>query len=152
MAPVMPHTDSRARAQQALRLRGRRKTWAEISAELGYRSRDGARLAVGRLIRTAAPDPDAERAVSTEALRVLQEGLFPRFDEAVERRDDEKAMTLSRELRSLVAEEAKLNGLYAPQSVAVDVSVTSRIEVIDRLESELLALSDANVIEGEVLG
>lgn len=89
----------------------------------------------------------------TEALRVLQSGLFDRFDAAVKRRDDEKAMTLSRELRSLVAEEAKLNGLYAPQSVAVDVSVTSRIEVIDRLESELLALAEANsnVIEGEVI-
>jgi hypothetical protein len=101
-----------------------------------------------------APDPDAERATSTESLRALQEGLFARFDAAVKRRDDGTALSLSGELRKLVREEAQLNGLYAPQAIEVDVNINSRVEIIDRLESELLALAvnSDNIIEAEVIG
>lgn len=160
MAPQMPHRESRARAAQALQLRARRKTWAEISTTLGFRSRDGARLAVGRLVRSMAPDLALERAVATEALRVQEAGLYGRFEAAVDGGDDDMAVSLSKELRSLVAERAKLNGLAVPQRTELDVNVHhSATAIIDRMEGELLALAarqtqpaQLTVIEGEVIG
>lgn len=142
----MTHSGSRARAEQALRLRCRRKTWAEISEQLGYRSRDGARHAVGRLLTKMAANPDAERALSSEALRVLQSGLNDRFDAAVQREDDAAALSLSRELRCLVAEEAKLIGIYAPERLEVHVH-QSPSAIIAEAQDRLLAIIDAEVID-----
>jgi hypothetical protein len=67
MPPVMCHQD---RAEAALRLHAVGRTWAEVSAELGYRSRDGARLAVARLqARMPAESVDGARRSASEGLR-----------------------------------------------------------------------------------
>ena len=79
----MSHRDSRARAEEALRLHAVGRTWAEISAELGYASRDGARLAVARLhARTPAESIDTARRSAMESLRILRSVLFERFAQA----------------------------------------------------------------------
>ncbi|ODR00340.1 hypothetical protein BST27_29695 [Mycobacterium intermedium] len=147
----MPLKDSRARAEEALRLRARRKTWTEISAELGFRSRDGARLAVNRLLKSVSADPGhvaLERAVSSASLAAQEPGLFELYEAAVKRGDDEAAATLSRELRSLVTDRAKLAGLYAPQAVSVDVKL-SLGDLIAQAKQRLLALD--NTVDAEVI-
>lgn len=148
IAPVMSHRDSRARATEALRLRGKRKTWAEISAELGYRTRDGSRSAVTRLLRSVVLDPALERAASTESLLAQERSLQDRFDEAVQSGNDDAAVSLSKELRSLVAERARLHGIYAPQRSEVDINVTqTTTSIIREAREKLLAVVDAEVVE-----
>jgi hypothetical protein len=146
MAPVMSHSSSRARAEEALHLRVRRKTWEEISEALGYSSRGGARLAVRRLLSKMALAPGDERVMSSVALRELQRGLFERFDAAVKRGDDAAVTNYARELRCLVSEDAKLLGIYAPERVEVTVR-QSASEIIAEAENRLLAVIDAEVVE-----
>jgi hypothetical protein len=148
MAPVMPHRDSRARAVEALRLRARRKTWQEIADELGFRTRAGARLAVTRLLRSDVRDPAAERAVSVEKLRTQEAALFDRFEAAVRSGDDEMALSLSKELRLLVVDGARIDGHFAPQRTQVDVHVhQTPAAIIADARERLLSVIDAEVIE-----
>lgn len=152
MAPVMPRRDSRARAAQALQLRGRRKSWQEIADELGFRSRGGAQMAVNRLVKAVAADPgqgEFERAVSAASLQQQETGLFGLFESAVQQKNSESAAHLSRELRSLVTDRAKLTGIAAPSAVSVDVNLTVG-QMIAQARRRLLALDhtvDAEVIE-----
>lgn len=152
MAPVMPHKDSRNRAEAALKLRAKRMTWAAISTELGFSSRQGARLAVERLLGRRSSNPMArsiERELSAESLRTQEECLQPLLDDAVDRADAETAVMLSRELRSLVADRAKLTGIAAPQRVEVGVNVTTTTEIIANARRQLLAID--NTIDAEVI-
>lgn len=152
MAPVMNRQDSRARAEHAFRLRACGRTWAEIATECEYRSRQSAQQAVDRLLASRPTDPATERATSTETLRVLQAALFGRFAAAAQGGDDRSLLGLSKELRSLVAENARINGLYAPVRHEHDVSVhESATAILDRAEADLLALAKSNVIDAEVV-
>jgi len=160
----MSHQDSRRRAEEAFRLRSCGRTWAEISEELGYRSRDGARLAVARYVdRQPAQSANAVRRSATEGLRVVRAVLFERFADAKERSDNDDLVMLAREIRNNTAETAKLHGAYAPQRTEIDVTVhQSATAILDRAESDLLALaaerhthrfpSSGNVIDAEVIG
>ncbi|SIJ61623.1 Uncharacterised protein [Mycobacteroides abscessus subsp. bolletii] len=142
MAPTGNHQDSRARAEEAFRLRAVGRTWAEISRSLGYRSRGAAQAAVKRLMdRTPAESPGQARARADESLRITQSVLFGRLASAVQRGDDDVVSSMAKEIRATVAERSKLVGAYAPQRTEVDVQVTQTpTALIDRLESELLAL------------
>lgn len=151
MVRVMPLKDSRARALEALRLRARRKTWQEIADELGFRSRGGARLAVCRLVGTMDADPRyaaVERAVSAASLQEQENGLFDLYESAVRRQDDEAAASLSRELRSLVTDRAKLTGIAAPQRTEVNVNLSVG-EMIAQTRQRLLALD--NTVDAEII-
>jgi len=143
----MSHRASRARAIEALQLRARRKTWTEISSELGFRSRDGARLAVNRLIRSDVRDPVAERAASVEKLRVQESALFELYEAAVARRDEEAAAMLSKELRLLVTDAAKIDGHYSPQRTQVDVLIhQTPAAIIADARERLMSVIDAEVV------
>ncbi|ETZ60165.1 hypothetical protein L841_4286, partial [Mycobacterium sp. MAC_080597_8934] len=81
---------------------------------------------------------------------------FTRYAHAIEGGDDDTALGYSKELRGIVTERAKLAGVYAPARTEVDVSVThDATAVIDRLESELLALvatrQPQNAISGTII-
>ena len=160
MPPVMSHQDSRSRAEAAFRLRSCGRTWTEISAELGYRSRDGARLAVARYVdRQPALSADTVRRSAHEGLRVVRAVLFERFADAKERGDDDDLIALAKEIRANTAETVKLHGAYVPVRTEVDLSVTtSAAEAVNRLEQELLAIAAQRrqhpvpqIIEGEVI-
>lgn len=158
----MPHRDSRDRAAQAFRLRSLGYTWKAVADHLGYRSAGAAQTAVNRhLDRTPAETPEAARRSATERLQITSTILAERLFDARERGDDDRLVAVSRELRNTTAELAKLNGLNVPVAQQVDVTVhQDATAIIDRMESELLALSarqpqqqrvlDA-VIEGEVI-
>jgi len=134
--------DARHRAEQAAKLSATGATWQEIADHLGYRSRQAAQQAVTRLTANAPPETvEQARAKHDAALQILQRNDFTRYLTALESGDDEIALKYSRELRGIVAERAKMAGAYAPERTEVDVSVThDATAVIDRLESELLAL------------
>lgn len=160
MAPVMPHRDSRARAEQAFRLHSLGYTWQAVADHLGYRSRGAAQLAVKRhLERMPSESVEGARKSATERLQISATILAERVFEARERGDDDRLTALLRELRNTTTEMAKLNGLHAPQAVSVDVNVhQSAAAIIDRMETDLLALAerragraDENVIEAEVI-
>ena len=133
-----------------------------MADHLGYRSAGAAQTAVNRhLDRTPAETPEAARRSATERLQITSTILAERLFEARERGDDDRLVAVSRELRNTTAELAKLNGLNVPVAQQVDVTVhQDATAIIDRMESELLALSarqpqpqrvlDA-VIEGEVI-
>jgi hypothetical protein len=137
-------------------------TWQEIADQLGYRSRQAASQAVKRLgSRTPPETVEQARAKHDNALRLLQRTSFTRYMNALQAGDDNVALQYAKEIRSTVAERAKLVGAYAPSQAVVDVNVSSDASaIIDRMESELLALVAqrqaqpaliGNVIEGEVI-
>ena len=137
-------------------------TWQEIADQLGYRSRQAASQAVKRLGNRTPPETvEQARAKHDNALRLLQRSNFTRYLTALHAGDDNTALQYSKEIRSTVFERAKLAGAYAPQRAEVDVNVsTNPSAIIDRMESELLALLaqrqpqpalGGGVIEGEVI-
>ncbi len=138
----MNRQDSRARAEEAFRLRAVGRTWAEISSTLGYRSRGAAQLAVRRLMdRTPAETPGQARARADETLRITQSVLFGRLAAATQRGDDDVITSMAKEIRATVAERSKLAGAYAPQRTEVDVTVSADpAAVIADAERQLLAL------------
>lgn len=152
MAPVMPRRDSRARAVEALRLRACCRTWQEVADELGFRTRGGAQMAVNRLVAAMESDPRygaVERAVSAATLRELGSRLFPLYEAAADRADEEAAASLSKELRSVVVDHARLTGIAAPQRAEVNVNL-SLGEMIAQTRQRLRALD--NTVDAEVIG
>lgn len=134
-------------------------TWQEIADQLGYRSRQAAQQAVSRLTDAAPPETvEQARAKHDAALQLLQRTGFTRYLNALQGNDDDTAVKYAKELRGIVTERAKLSGAYAPLTQQVDVNVTTTATaVIDRMESELLALAaqlqpqalPANVIDAD---
>lgn len=155
VAPVMSRQDSRARAEEAFRLRAVGRTWTEIAAELGYGSRSAALMAVQRLqARTPPVSPDGVRRSATEGLRVMRAVLFEQFADAKVRGDNADLTVLGREIRNNISEDARLHGAHAPQRSEVDVTVsTSVTAIIDRAERDLLALAEGKpaVVDAEVI-
>jgi hypothetical protein len=153
MAPTMTLRDSRARAERAAMLRAVGRSWREVAGELGYRSIGAAQTAVERHELRNGPEPvQASRRSLIASARVTHATLFDRFAAAIDREDDETAALLNRELVRNRDQIAKLTGSYAPENINVNVRQTPAA-IIDRMESELLALaqSGANIIEGEVI-
>lgn len=162
MAPTMSRQDSRARAEEAYRLRAVGRTYGEIAIALGYGSAGAVHTAIARLHKRApATSPDAARRSASEGLRVMRSMLFEQAVDAKNRGDTDDLVLLGKEIRQNIAEDAKLHGAHAPVRSQVDVTVhQDATAIIDRMESELLALSarqpqpqrvlDA-VIEGEVI-
>ncbi|WP_236735180.1 hypothetical protein [Mycolicibacterium peregrinum] len=153
--------DARARAEAAERMAATGATWQEIATQLGYRSRQAAQQAVRRLgDRTPPESVEAARRKHDNALRLLQRSGFTRYLTALQSGDDDTALRYAKELRSTVAERAKLGGAYAPQRAEVDVNVSANpAAIIDRMETELLALVSqrppqtaigGNIIDAEV--
>jgi AraC-like DNA-binding protein len=158
---VTNRLDARARAEAAERMAATGATWQEIATQLGYRSRQAAQQAVRRLgDRTPPESVEAARRKHDNALRLLQRSGFTRYLTALQSGDDDTALRYAKELRSTVAERAKLGGAYAPQRAEVDVNVSANpAAIIDRLETELLALVSqrppqtalgGNIIDAEV--
>jgi AraC-like DNA-binding protein len=158
---VTNRLDARARAEAAERMAATGATWQEIATQLGYRSRQAAQQAVRRLgDRTPPESVEAVRRKHDNALRLLQRSGFTRYLTALQSGDDDTALRYAKELRSTVAERAKLGGAYAPQRAEVDVNVSANpAAIIDRLETELLALVSqrppqtalgGNIIDAEV--
>ena len=154
--------DARHRAEQAERMAATGATWQEIADQLNWRSRQAASQAVKRLGNRTPPETvEQARAKHDNALRLLQRSNFTRYLTALQAGDDNTALQYSKEIRSTVAERAKIVGAYAPQRAEVDVNMsTDPSAIIDRMESELLALVaqrqpqpalGGDVIEGEVI-
>ncbi|QLL08848.1 hypothetical protein [Mycobacterium vicinigordonae] len=160
MAPTMSRQDSRARTEEAWRLRATGRTWSEIAAELGYGSPSAAYMAVTRLTkRTPAAAPEAVRRSASEGLRIMRAVLYEQFADAKVRNDNDDLTLLAKELRNNIVEDAKLHGAHSPVKVQTEVHVSqSAVAILDRAESELLALaqrqprkSASNIIEAEVV-
>lgn len=131
-----------------------------MAVELGFRHRTSARQAVAAyMASTTAETVDSARRTAAESLRITTAILFDRLALAVQRDDentDATVVLLNRELVRNRDQAAKLHGAYAPERTEVDVNVRQTpAAIIDRMETELLALARANntnIIEGEVVG
>lgn len=145
--------EQRDRAERALRLRAMRRTWDEVADACGYRSRQAAHLAVKRLLDSLAPDPNAERGVTSESLRLLEARLWRQYARADDAGDAETMLKISKEIRSLSAESSKLNGLYRPVEHAVEVTVSqSPREIVEQARRATLeSMSTLPILEGEVI-
>lgn len=138
----MNRQDSRARAEEAFRLRAVGRTWAEISQTLGYRSRGAAQLAVRRLMdRTPPETAEQARAQASEGLRITKSVLFATLADARRSGDSQAVVSTAKAIADMIEKDARLNGLHSPVKTEVDVNVSADPAVIiDRLETELLAL------------
>lgn len=156
----MNRQDSRARAEEAFRLRAVGRTWSEISQSLGYRSRGAAQLAVRRHLERNAPEsPEAARRSASEGLRITKSVLFATLADARRSGDSQAVVSTAKAIADMIEKDARLNGLHAPGRTEVDVSVSANpAAIIDRLETELLALVaqrpptaiGGNIIDAEV--
>ncbi|OBI78922.1 hypothetical protein A5664_17105 [Mycolicibacterium fortuitum] len=162
MAPVMPHRESRARAEQAFRLRSLGYTWQAVADHFGYRSCGAAQTAVNRYLDRQLPETiEGARKSATERLQISAQILAERIFEARAAGDDDRLVPLMRELRNTTSEMTRLNGLNVPVAQQVDVNVQhSATAIIDRMEAALLELTarqrqphsvPGSVIEGEVI-
>ncbi|MEB3020885.1 hypothetical protein [[Mycobacterium] crassicus] len=146
---VMPLTDSRARAERAFLLRSIGRSWREVAAELGYRSRSAAQVAVERhMARNRPESPELTRAQAVAAARATHSILFDRFAAAVEREDDSTAAVLSREMVRNRDQLAKLTGAYAPARAEVshDVSGLTGPALAEAIRTRALELLPAAAI------
>src|SRR5215218_3681672 len=74
-----PDTRDRVRAEEALLLRLSGLTWEQIAARLGYRSPNGPRMAVERLLSRIEHQGAAQlRAVEDQRLDALQAAVWPK--------------------------------------------------------------------------
>ncbi len=147
--PTMNHQDSRARAERAFQMHAIGRTWAEVSRELGYKSRGAAQAAVARLhSRQPAESVDSARRSAAESLRITSAVLFDRFAKAAKREDDDTLALLNRELVRNRDQLAKLGGLYQPERVDIDLNVRQTpAEIISDARARLMAVIDAEVID-----
>lgn len=153
MAPTMNRQDSRARAEEAFRLRAVGRTWAEISDRLNYRSRGAAQLAVRRLMERTPPESvEHARAKADESLRITQSVLFGRLAVAAQSGDDDTIAKMAKEIRATTAERSKLAGAYAPERQQVDITVTQTpAAIIEDARRRLLDIVDAEVVQPKEL-
>lgn len=138
----MSREDSRRRVIRAADLRASGKTWQQIADSEGFRSRRAAQLAVQRYKRRAHPESISDkRQTASDGLRILKSVLFSDLAEAKQEGDHQAVVSAAKAIADVIEKDARLNGLHAPARTEVDVNVSADPRaVIDRLESELLAL------------
>lgn len=153
MAPVMSRQDSQARAREAERLVACGRTFAEVANELGYGSAGACHTAIKRLRqRTPLPTADAARRSSAEGLRVLRSVLFEQLADAKQRDDNDALVSLAKELRANITEDARLHGAHAPQKTEVDVNVNqTATAIISDARERLLSVIDGEVVQPKEL-
>lgn len=164
MAPDRPLHESRARAERVVLARAVLRTpWRQLMREEGFKSLGAVQNCYKREMarRRMAPKDFAdmtaqeimERRDLTTRLAVMQ------LMEAKRAGDASGMAAMLREIRQNDVETAKMLGLYEPERVDLQVS-TDAATIIDRFESELLALASrrhqaalgsGNVIDAEVL-
>ncbi|MGP4054134.1 hypothetical protein ACTWP6_04810 [Mycobacterium sp. 4D054] len=141
--------DSRARVEEASRLRASGRTWDEIATAVGYRSRQGAQQAVERLRkRNPLASAESQRRTASEGLRIVRAVLFEEFASAKQRGDSDSLVAYAKEIRQNISEDAKLHGAYAPVRSQLDVNVRQDASaIIAEARDRLLSVVDAEVIE-----
>jgi hypothetical protein len=144
MPPTMNRQDSRARAEEAFRLRAVGRTWAEIATALGYRGRQSAQDAVRRhLDRTAPESPEAARRSASEGLRITKSVLFATLAAAKQRGDSQAVVAAAKAVADVIEKDARLNGLHAPARTEVDVNLSADpAALLDKLEAAMLERDD----------
>lgn len=154
-----PRRQTRARHEQAARLRACGRTWQEIADHLGYRSRKGAQIAVARLYAQMRDSPDLSRRSLVEGLRIVNQVLYEQLAGAKARNDTAGVVACSRELRSCSEQMARLDGLHAAAQVDVTVrpalgewfrALAGGVPMVSR--PALLPVMDAEVVAGEDRG
>lgn len=164
MAPVGTHAASKAKAEQALRLRSRGHTWQEVADACGFRSRGSATKAVQRLILRDPPESvETKRTYTGLAYRQVTAKLFAQLEAAQAENDHAAVASLGRAIGEIQEKHAKLTGQHVV--VAKEVEVNHHVEiastargVVDQAEQDLLAIAaghrDAGmlpVIDAEVI-
>lgn len=143
----MPRYASRERAAEAFQLRASRHSWREVCDALGYRSIGAAQTAVNRHVERLRREPKATSFEAHKfAIQTRTRALTQRFTAAYRAGDDETLITLNREIIRNEAELAKLDGLYEPETVNVNMTQTPAAIIADTRE-RLRAVVDAEVVE-----
>lgn len=154
MPPIGPRKDARTRAAEAYRLRCMNRTWDEIATALGYGSPASAfKAANGHIKRMPAEDQDIARAYSAGNYKQVIAQLY---EVAAKAKTVGKLTTAVQALDAISNVQDKhdrLQGLPIAVPTKVDISVTSRVAVLDRAEEQLMAIAQRrpNVIDAEVI-
>lgn len=147
MPPNGPRSDSRARAEEAFRLKCRGRTWQEIADELGFKSRSSALNAVRRMMLREPPeDLETKRAYTVGAYRQVASTLFKSLEKAETAGDHEAVVSIGRAIAYVADKNAKLTGQQVPVAQEVEhnvnVQVTSTATaVVEQARQDLLAIT-----------
>lgn len=138
---------SRERAAEAFQLRASRHSWREVCDRLGYRSIGAAQTAVNRHVERLRREPAITSFEAHKfAIETRTRALTQRFTAAYRVGDDNTLVTLNREIIRNEAELAKLDGLYEPETVNLNVTQTLA-GIIAETRERLRAVVDAEVVE-----
>ncbi len=118
-------------------------SWTEISEQLGFRSRSGARLAVNRHLATTCPDaPSLARRKWIDGKVRRRARLLHSVRDAQAAGDHQSVAQLSRAIDTLDDQLARAGGYYVPAQSSVNVTVSaSRIEAVESWRREMLERS-----------
>ncbi|GAT16270.1 Uncharacterised protein [Mycolicibacterium thermoresistibile] len=151
----MDRKSSRARAENAWRLRVRGRLWREIAEELGYRSPRSAQKAVEDfLARTPPTDAETLRRAMGDGLTMIRQKLLDALDAAEEAGDHQAVATLGRAAADTIEKQAKLAGLHIAIPQQIELNVRSAAAVLERAEQELLAIAQqpqSEIVDAEVV-
>lgn len=139
-----PRRETRARAEQAARLRACGFTWQAIADHCGYRSRQAAQWAVSAHYDRNRETPELARRSLAEGLRLVETTLFESLAESKKKGDVAGISSMSREILRVTKELANLDGLHAPQQVEVQVTHhRSLSEILAEAQQAMMAAFDA---------
>lgn len=148
LGPSGNRAHTRARAEQAWKLRVRGRTWQEIADQTGYKSRHSAQKAVQAFLKKDPPDDITTLRRATgqflaDTLNTVRESL----DDAHADNDHQAVASLSRVILDGLDKRAKLEGLYIAVPSVIDVNVTQTVvEMIADTRAKLEAAIDAEVV------
>jgi hypothetical protein len=130
----MSRSASRARAAEAYTLHLDGYSWADIAAELGFRSRQGAQTAVTRHLAETNPDPShIARRKWIDGKRRLRARVSRQLSAAETAGDHQAVAQLSAAVDRIDDQLAKASGYYAAQNVNVSVDTAPSVATAEWL-------------------
>lgn len=158
MAPTMSMYDSRERAEEAFNLRASRHSWREVCNQLGYRSVGAAQSAVNRHVQRVRRTPTTTKIETHKAgIEIRTRALTQRFVIAFRDGDDNTLASLNREIRANEVELAKIDGMYEPEQIQVNITTAEDtrarlLAIASERDRQAIGAGRAPLtIEGEVL-
>lgn len=142
MPPVMNRQGSNQRAEKAWQLHIAGRTWREVAEVTGFKSPQSAQKAAMSWLKKNPPSTlEIARRANGDGIRQVRGMLMETMAKAKAKGEHRTVSELGRAVLDSYEKEAKLWGLFVVVPEEVNVNVTTAVAVLERAESELLALA-----------
>lgn len=150
--PKGSHAESDKRCETAWKLRITGRTWREIADTVGWSNTQNAQNAVKGWLKRNPPDGlELARRANGDGIRMVRAILVGTLVKAQAAGDFAATASIARAIFDGFEREARLYGMHIVVPAEVDIRVSSAAAILERAEAELLALTEAGVIDVEVV-